>query len=185
ALIDGEIARLGDDAPPLLELTRLHVLDAAARRDFRGRTAWVQQHVDRLRYFETGGVYRVAQRAYEDLYERHRDAPEADRLAWEYLSRLDPGECEDDASCWLDRVERSYAAYWQRFPEGPYVEEALTRAAEILEIVARYACWTGQDDDTRVPGERVSDLEASVRALDAEGRERVLELVAQIRERCP
>jgi hypothetical protein len=181
-LVETQMEADGDNASPLLQLTRLRLLDAAGLPD-REITDYAYQ-TEIMRYFESGGRWEVRREVYQALYERYRDDPAADELAWEYLRFAGSGECEDDPNCWLDRVERSYGLYWQQFPDGPYVAEALARGQRTLEIVEEYACWTGRDDYTVVSAERVSALERSVQALDAPEREDVLQILAAIRAKC-
>lgn len=134
------------EASPLLQLRRLQVVDAAMdapdayRPHVQGdplRLAWVLSHGADLRYFESSEQWLTWPEVYWRLYDRHHDSEWAEEIAWAAAHGEVPAD-ECYAECALDGIERRWARYWDAFPRGPHVDEAVDEAIETVEVTIRY-----------------------------------------------
>ena len=83
-----------------------------------------------VRYFPPGGLYHVPGERFWQLHEQHAESMDAELIAWTWTAAEAPvftDECY--AACNLRMLARSYMRYWEAFPRGNYVVEALTIAA--------------------------------------------------------
>ena len=66
-------------------------------------------HADVLVFFEPGALYHVPAARFWDLYERHRDAAEADEIAW--VAATQPVYTDE---CFTDCDQGPRARAWRR-----------------------------------------------------------------------
>lgn len=144
-LLDRTVTRAHSDTTvletsPLLQLRRLRVLDRAARAPGTDRwavareplmVAWFHAHEDVLLAYEPAGRWLLPADVYWDLFERHRDTPWAEEMAWAAARAAVPAD-ECYAVCQLRRVSRTFARYWAAFPAGRWVPEALETTLPIF-----------------------------------------------------
>lgn len=123
----------------LLSLRRLQVLDQVLKT-FTPYTAnalmrgWVEQLADDVWYFEPGGSWYVRDEAFQRVYERHRESPEAEDILWELVTGPSPHDCDGDFACWAEvGVVDKLARYWVDFPRGRFTARAIEMAAARLE----------------------------------------------------
>lgn len=177
------------ESSPLLQLRRLQVLEkAAGGRDAWGRSvrrdplkaAWFFANEDVLRYHEPAGGWMVTADVYWRLYERHRQTRWAEEIAWTAAQGGVPAD-ECDAGCVLDRLVRTYARYWEDYPEGRWVADAVSEARRQALRGARAGC-------SHSSGERVQQLADRLRAglasVRAAGRDELGAHIAQMEHRC-
>ncbi|MEJ2504342.1 MAG: hypothetical protein P8177_13680, partial [Gemmatimonadota bacterium] len=173
--------RFGEDAPvidgsPLLQLRRLQVIDRAVGAADAGRrpveldplkSAWMFAHRDVVEYYEPAGRWLMAAEVYWHLFDRHRDAPWAEEIAWAAANGTVPGD-ECYADCLLDRIERTWARYWAEYPRGVHTEAAVRNAIEILEWGAAWACEPAMYDPADVAA-RIRRIHSTLDAVTVPG----------------
>jgi hypothetical protein len=180
--------------PPLLELRHLQIVNASARaagdrwelRRQPLRMAWILGHADTVAHFEPGAFYFVPAARVWELFERHRDAPEAEQLAWAAATApVFTDECFTD--CVLSILSGSYARYWRAFPQGPHLAGALAAAVERARYAARFCVLVatgyltlGEERFRQV----AADLRESLTGVRAVGSDDLLALLADIERTC-
>lgn len=132
------------ESSPILSLRRLELLSAAMRATSRREVlpdpfkhAWILSHGRTLRSFEPSGTWVVDHDAFWALHDRFENTSMADELAWAAARQPVYHDCEDSGDCYLGRITRSLSRYWQSYPNGRFIEEALGMAVEYAEITAR------------------------------------------------
>lgn len=88
-----------------------------------------------IRYFEPGGMWILSNQAYLDLYERHRGRPEAEEILWRWASSPAAHDCEGSFACGLGVIVLDRRArYWNDYPQGSHVVEALADGRRLVEL---------------------------------------------------
>lgn len=177
------------ESSPLLQLRRFQVLERAARAPGTGRrtvrrdplkSAWFFANRDVLRYHEPAGGWMLSADVYWRLYERHQGTRWAEEIAWEAAQGAVLGD-ECDAGCVLDRMTRTYARYWGAFPDGRWVDEAISRAHDHADYGTRAGCAHSTAAEVAGLAERVRD---SLRAVAVPGKEALLAVVRRLQGQC-
>lgn len=177
------------DGSPLLQLRRLQILDAAAHAPGTSRqdvardplkAAWFFSNRDVLRYHEPAGHWIMEAETYWRLHDRHRDTEAAEEIAWAAAQGAVRGD-ECDGPCWLERLGRTYARYWQSYPEGRWIDEALARGVSEAERALETGCLWSSAEEARAASDRIR---TSLEALSEEARRSILEHVDQLEESC-
>jgi len=181
--------RVVPDSVPVLALRRLQLVDAVVSTEPRWeiekdslKYAWILAHEDELVYNEPGGNGYVARALYWDLFERFRGTELAEELAWIAASRPLLGECEGHPDCQLETILRSVAGYWDRFPGGRFLGEAVAAAKETTGLVRRRLCEQASAEHT-VPDRILDELRGSLDAVAPVAKSGILEDLEAI-ERC-
>jgi hypothetical protein len=94
---------------------------------------WVKRKRDALVYSEPAGLWFVNRTVLWELEEKYRGTPEGEAFAWEAATTPPPGECEGYPPCYLSISNEMEGEYFQRYPEGPHVGEALKTLEPVLE----------------------------------------------------
>ena len=182
-----------EDLPPILQLRHLEVVSRAARTlDYapaiRGdplRMAWVLGH-SAVRYFSPGGTYHVPGERFWQLYEQHSASTDAELIAWTAAEApVFTDECY--TACTLSALARSYMRYWEAFPRGIHVVEAVTIGAARTDQAAQFCVLvsTGylHDDRDRI-GTLVNEFRISLQGVSAPEKDELLEHLSEIARTC-
>jgi hypothetical protein len=174
---------------PLLQLRRIQVLERATRapgtsgREVRRdplKTAWFLANQDILRFHEPAGSWVVTAEVFWQLHDQHSTAPIAEDMAWNAAQGSVPGD-ECDAVCVLDRLNRTYARYWAAYPRGQWVSDAIAEAQRQVEYGAEVGCFGGSGEEAV----RLAQLiRLTLRDVTVEGKQPILDSVAEIERRC-
>jgi hypothetical protein len=179
--------------PPVLELRHLQIVQAAARAAGDRwtlatqplRLSWVLGHADLVVYFEPGANYFVPVGRFWELFERHRNAAEAEQIAWAAATTPVYGdECYTD--CVLSMVIQTYMPYWRAFPTGPHVAEALDAAMRRADYAATFCANVAEGSLTlgpRLPA-MIVELRSSLDAVTTARKHELLARLAQIEQGC-
>ena len=124
-----------EDGSVSLGHRRLAIIDRAAHSgdgprlgyDDPLKRAWARGHTDMLREFEPAGHWYVPSEMYWNLYDRYKDAPWADELAWAAAQATQPGD-ECYTNCHLGMIVAGPLQYWTRLPRGAAIGQALREA---------------------------------------------------------
>jgi hypothetical protein len=177
------------DHSPLLQLRRLQILYHAGNLPSADRlgaekdplmAAWFLHNGDVLRYHEPAGRWVVTADTFWALYERHRDSEWAEEMAWAAARGAVVGD-ECDGPCILRRLLRTVGRYWEEFPAGQWVGEAIERAERAAERGARMGCWHSSVDQAT---EATRDLRVSLEQIDPTRTEQLLAIVGELERQC-
>ena len=95
--------------------------------------------------FEPGGVWVLRDETFQNLYEQHKDSPDAHEILWKLANIWAPHDCEGEFACTFHvRVMQRWARYWIGYPRGPHVAEAISTARGELEYFLR-GCRAAQN----------------------------------------
>ncbi len=181
------------EAPAILQLRHMEVVDRAARTVGNSQTArrdpmrmaWVLAH-SAVRYFEPGGLYQVPGERYWELYERHAASADAELIAWTAAeAQVFADECY--ASCNLGARARPYMRYWQAFPRGNYLVEALAMTSEYAERAAGFCVLvsTGHLAFDRDPiATLLDEFRVSLQDVSVPEKDELLDQLAEIEQTC-
>ena len=182
-----------EELPPVLQLRHIEVVDRAARtlgysQTTRGdalRTAWVLGH-SAVRYFEPGGLYYVPGERFWQLYEQYSASTNAELIAWTAAEApVFTEECY--TACTLGALARSYMRYWEAFPRGNHVVQAITMGATRAEQAAQFCVLVSTDylDDNRDRiGTLVDEFQGSLQDVSAPEKDELLEHLSEIARTC-
>ena len=185
------------DASPVLSLRRLEVLmraleaaqpspaedpDPRALAWLESLGADVEALPDRARL-----QWVVGRGSVDSLYEAHRDDPLAEEILWRSASQiLQRVDCGLSVPCVFDGVLPHAARYWRSFPDGRFVDQAISASVSMLRRVQFESGLLGTCEAARTPGwdamgrarwERWDEL-----AWQTEGRPAVRRLLATLSE---
>jgi hypothetical protein len=175
----------------LLQFRKLTLVkQAVSRNDLRGRTvakdplkkAWVLLHGDLVFYFDPDDGWFVRPEAYWDLYEKYKQEPWAEDLAWTAAQLPIPSD-ECYADCVLGKIDRTFLQYWTRFPKGSKVSQALTEATPMAKYAVDLAC-SRNDTDFSVPRPLLEKIRTSLAGVTAPEKRQLLDYLAQIEQKC-
>jgi hypothetical protein len=142
-------------------------------------------HADLVVLFEPGANYHVPAGRFWDLFERHRSAAEAERIAWAAATtRVYSDECYTD--CVLSIVIQTYMPYWRAFPKGPHVVEAVDVAIRQADYGAKFCVNVAEGSLTLgsfLPA-MIAELRSSLDAVTTARRGELLALLARIDKEC-
>jgi len=176
------------DESPVLSLRRLELLSEAFSGLKRSRIdsdplsrAWVLSHGPLLRYFEPGGEWEVQRSAYWALFERFRGSDAEEDLAWAAARQPASADCEGQGECYLRRITRSVSQYWERYPNGEFIEEALKMAVGYAGVVNR---CEEPDWSIRFPGELISEIRESLSEVDPSVKAEMLRILVHAEAKC-
>ena len=130
------------DRSAILSLRRLQVLMEVLRHPFSRRAdpladAWVESLGEAM-YYEYAAQWEVRREAFHELHEKHGASPFAEEILWAGASRAAIHDCEGDLSCGIKAgILDGFATYWQAYPRGRYIDEAVEGA--LVSIEARDA----------------------------------------------
>jgi len=127
---------------------------------------WLYLQGDRISSGEEGGL-DVGYEQYDALYREFADHPEAEELLWGVAQQRAPTSFEHCVivCVWEDILAR-WARYWQAYPNGQYVTEAVSYADE---HVARFeeAYWGDcEASGARLPNPGLESLKELMVATD-------------------
>lgn len=127
---------------------------------------WLYLQGDRISSGEEGGL-DVGYEQYDALYREFADHPEAEELLWGVAQQRAPTSFEHCVivCVWEDILAR-WARYWQAYPNGQYVTEAVSYS---IETVARFEEFYWKDCKTtgrRLPNPGVETLRELMVATD-------------------
>jgi hypothetical protein len=148
ALENAALELMAEAPAPELELLRLELVDAAAGLlvaagiDDPLHRSWLLARRELLAYFDPGDLWLVRPQAWWQLYERHRESPAAERLAW-MASRGAPHDWEGDPLDALEITLASFGRYLELYPAGEHVAEVVSRMEPLLSAAAQIACSEG------------------------------------------
>ncbi len=175
----------------LLQFRRLSVIEraialpaASGRRAARNPLvrSWLLSHEPLLRYFEPADRWYVQPETYWDLYEKHKQAPWAEELAWAAARLWIPGD-ECYAACLLRAVSRTFLQYWTRFPDGTHTVDAIEKALSMTKHAPQLACY-----GLPVPRPLLDQMRSSLMNVTAPGRRQLLDSLDELeqeQEKCP
>ena len=169
-----------------LQFRRLAIIDRAAHSgdgprlgyDDPLKRAWARGHTDMLREFEPAGHWYVPSEMYWNLYDRYKDAPWADELAWAAAQATQPGD-ECYTNCHLGMIVAGPLQYWTRLPRGAAIGQALR------EAIAR-AGYAMQKSSYETPERGLLDqIRNSLSSVTAPEKSRLLELLDEAQRKIP
>jgi hypothetical protein len=179
-----------------LALSHLRALDAALRTIPRSRNSWssamalwTATRAEQIQYDEPGGRWMIRRQTILEVHDRFRNAAISDEIAWFVVVNGLPGECEGYLACYLEQDDLLQGEYLRREPNGAYVDVAIETLAERAD---QYRAFGG--NSVVLEPQQCPNLLASLASLNASvnnsngdrgGRARLLEMLAEIRRRCP
>jgi hypothetical protein len=175
----------------LLQFRKLSLIDQAISRDDARdaafdedplKEAWVRSQGNLVIYDRPDGRWYVLPERYWDLYEKYKQEPWAEDLAWTAAQAIVPSD-ECYADCILNKVSRTFAKYWQIFPTGHNVDQALTASNTMAKYAAELAC-SSDDTDFSVPRPLVEEIRTSLANVRDTGKGELLDDLAQIERKC-
>jgi hypothetical protein len=178
----------------LLQYRRLLIVEKASNahdvsEDTPLATAWVLAHRDMLAQDPfASGSYMLA-KPYWDLYEKFKDAPWADELAWK-AAQLRPPTDECYSNCVLSVVIiDGPMQYWIRLPHGHAITAALNAAIDAAKYAADLACFDRKDtpvsrSDSPVPAAVLDSIRTSLAEVTAIEKRQLLEYLRQAEAKC-
>lgn len=174
---------------PILQLRRLQIVERAVDQPeawperARGdplTSAWIFANRDVLTYHQPAGSWIVEADTYWRLFERHRDTVWAEEIAWAAAQgALVRDEC--DGACVLNSLLRTVARYWEAFPDGERMHEAMEHAERQAGLGARVGCLVSIPEDAVRFAEQ---LRATLEHVRSPGRKGLLRQVAAIEDAC-
>ena len=177
------------DRSPLVQFRRLQVLERAVKAPGTSGTrvrrdpmlsAWFFNYRDILRYHEPGGSWILPAEVSWRLYETHRTTQWAEEMAW-FAAEGALGGDECDAACVFDDLSRTYARYWEAFPTGRWVGDALARAVERTGYATGAACMYATPEQTRTA---VAKVRTTLARVAGAGRDSILAHASEVERRC-
>lgn len=173
----------------LLQSGRLRIVERVVR-EATGRSierdplkkAWVLAHRDLLDYFDPDDAWYVRPDAYWSLYERHKQAPWAEDLAWAAAQLPIPSD-ECYANCVLDKVNRTFVQYWRRYPTGTYITPALAQATPLVNYATRLACSDRQSKES-VDRDLLNTIRNSLAHVISPEKRELLASLDEIQRKC-
>jgi hypothetical protein len=130
--------------------------------------AWFLSRRDLLTFFEPAGRWFLEPETYWDLYEKYKQAPWAEELAWA-AAQLSVPRDECYADCVLKVIHRTYQQYWTRFPHGASINEAIGKAAARAKYASQMVCY-----DVPVTRPFLDEMRASLAGVTAPGKHEIL-----------
>jgi hypothetical protein len=146
------------------------------------KRAWILAHRDLLWHFEPGDQWYVRPDVYWSLYERHKEAPWAEDLAWAAAQLWVPSD-ECYADCVLEKVNQTFVQYWTRYPDGVAVKQALAQAIPMVKYSASIACHD-KHVSYSVSRELLDQIRRSLAQVTASEKEQLLESLDHIQRKC-
>jgi len=141
------------------------------------RKAWLIAHDAQVSYYGPAGVWLVPGTAYWDIYEQNKNAKWAEEVAW-IASQHGPSTDACETDCLLgSQLMGGPQQYWQRFPNGPHIAEALRYAADR----ARLAGTCSEFDTTR---DLVEEIRTSLAKVTHPEKLQVLKSLDQLKRPC-
>jgi len=92
----------------------------------------VASYAEELVYSEPAGMYMCQYKRFWELYEKLKDRPGADELAWKAAHQPIPGETEGFYDLMLAQANETSGAYLRACPNGVHAGEALSNIAEYI-----------------------------------------------------
>lgn len=134
--------------------------------------AAVSAYADELVYSEPAAMYMCKYNIFWDLYEKCRELPQADEMAWKAAHQPIPGETEGFFDLMLVQADETSGRYLRAQPSGIHVGEALHNINEYLFVAAT-------DETLREPAD-IPEEELKQRLSD-ESRQDALDALARLR----
>lgn len=142
--------------------------------------AWIIAHRDLVSHFEPGAQWVIRPETYWALFEQYRSEPWAEEIAWAAAeTRVYTDECYE--GCVLGGLQRTYARYLAAFPQGTFVDEALTPAIERARYAAGLGCVDGASEALR---QLIAAMRASLDEVTAPGRQALIDQLDAIERGC-
>lgn len=171
AQASSEVTRAGLGFWALLTLNR-YLREAGGPSVPDAVPAAVSAYADELVYSEPAAMYMCKYNLFWDLYEKCRELPQADEMAWKAAHQPIPGETEGFFDLMLAQADETSGRYLRAQPAGAHVGEALKNINEYLFIAAT-------DETLREPTDIPED--EMKRRLPDEGRQDALDALARLR----
>ena len=121
--------------------------------------------------------------AYWSLYEGQKQAPWAEDFAWAAAQLPIPSD-ECYANCALDKVNRTFAQYWTRYPAGTYIESALRQATPLVTYATTVACFNRHIVSESVDRDLLDSIRKSLTAVTSSRRSELLAGLDEIQRKC-
>ena len=175
----------------LLQFRKLTLINqGTSRDDAHGRQlndqplkkSWILSHGDLVFYFDPDDRWYLRPEPYWSLYEKYKQAPWAEDLAWAAAQVQIPSD-ECYAACVLDKIDRTYLQYWTRYPKGSKISQALAEAVPLAKYAASLAC-SDPDQDFAVPRPVIEKVRNSLADVTAPGKPSLLKYVDDIEQKC-
>ncbi len=102
--------------------------------------SWILNHGELIDEFGPSEEWSVPTRHFWHVYESNNAMPWAEELAW-FVANLPVQHDECETTCILaGYIQDRILQYWTRFPFGPHIGEALTKAGDNLPQVDPTSC---------------------------------------------
>ncbi len=108
---------------------------------------FLAKHKKDLFYDEISGRYLIPSERYFTLSERYAKSAAGDKLTWFAANAPTGGECEGELECVFMRMTMQEGVYLQRYTDGNYAKEALTKVSEILTYMLNALRTTPKEHD--------------------------------------
>jgi Bacterial SH3 domain len=185
------------DGPPearaRLALVRLKALDATLETLPPSRQPWSPAMESWVRaravedgeigYDEPAGQWMLMNAFIFRLHDAHRGSAVADEIAWFAVLNGLPGECENFLACMVEGTDRLDGEYLRRHPGGAHVGEAVQQIVEASGYWREGEFDPGSDCTELVTS--VGSLRAAVAGIDAPAGKGILDVLDELRGRCP
>jgi hypothetical protein len=104
------------------------------------KNAWFLAHRDVIKPFEPDDAYFIQVEPYWALHDKYPNQPWSEELAWTAAQIFIPSdECYSD--CVFDKIERTYAEYWKRYPHGKFLNEAIQKAIPLATYAVQMSLY--------------------------------------------
>jgi hypothetical protein len=176
----------------LLQFRKLELINQAlSLKDVSGpsleedplKKAWVLSHGDLVFFFDPDAAWYIRPDAYWSLYEKNKNAPWAEELAWTAAEIGIPSD-ECYSACVLDKIDRKWLQYWTRYPHGSKIKEALEQATPPAKYAADLACYDPSEPDYSVPRQILDKMRSSLADVTETGKIPFLQYIDGIERKC-
>lgn len=87
-------------------------------------------------YSDPSAEYYVRSERFWELFEKSRQLPVAEEIAWAAARNPLPGECEGYLNCMLYTLILTDGKYLKHYPNGKYAKSAFRNTSELLKALA-------------------------------------------------
>ncbi len=139
----------------------------------------IRSLASQLIYNEPGASFLISRDLYWDLFQRYREHPYADELAFAAAKQPLPGETEGYPPAIVYNIWETCGRYLEVMPRGTHAEETVTRIGESLVFTDEDLNQVKGDEIKRMKND-LSRLQKVVQSTDTKSRDATLKVIAEL-----